>query len=92
MTLTAAWQARFEQSGLDPEPRIDVPVDPRIVAELTARIPDFSRAYEPDGLAPSEFDGFGATARTLRAFIASYHDLLATVRDVMLPNPDVRAA
>jgi hypothetical protein len=40
---------------------------------------------------PSEFDAYGATARTLRAFIGSYHDLLATVRDIVLPNPDLRA-
>lgn len=88
MTLTPSWQARFDQSGIEPTPRIDVPVDPAIVGELLARIPDFSRAYEPDGLAPAEFDGYGATARTLRAFIGSYHDLLATVRDIVLPDPD----
>ncbi len=92
MTLTPSWQERFERSGITPEPRIDVPVDPAIIAELTERIPDFARAYEPDGLAPSEFDGYGATARTLRAFIGSYHDLLGTVRDIMLPDPDKRAA
>jgi transaldolase len=90
MTLTRGWQDRFERSGIEPEPRIQVPVDPAIVAELMARIPDFGRAYEPDGLLPGEFDGYGATARTLRQFIASYHDLLATVRDIVLPNPDVR--
>jgi transaldolase len=90
MTLTPAWQARFERSGIEPTPRIDVPVDPAILAELTSRIPDFARAYEPDGLLPFEFDGYGATARTLRAFIASYHDLLAAVRDIVLPDPDQR--
>jgi transaldolase len=90
MTLTPAWQARFERSGIEPTPRIDVPVDPAILAELTSRIPDFARAYEPDGLLASEFDGYGATARTLRAFIASYHDLLAAVRDIVLPDPDQR--
>ena len=36
-----------------------------------------------------EFDSFGPTVRTLRAFIGSYQDLVATVRDFMLPNPDV---
>ncbi len=92
MTLTASWQARFERSGLVPEPRIDVPVDPAIIADLRARIPDFARAYEPDGLASSEFDGFGATVRTLRAFIASYHDLLGAIREIMLPDPDKRSA
>jgi len=91
MTLTRPWQDRFERSGIEPEPRIDIPVDPAIVAELEARIPDFGRAYEPDGLLPSEFDSYGATARTLRQFIASYHDLQATVRDIVLSNPDLRA-
>jgi hypothetical protein len=27
--------------------------------------------------------------RTLRGFIASYQDLVAQVRDLMLPNPDL---
>jgi transaldolase len=27
--------------------------------------------------------------RTLRGFIGSYHDLVALVRDFMLPNPDL---
>jgi transaldolase len=36
-----------------------------------------------------EFDSYGATVRTLRGFIASYQDLVATVRDFMLPDPDV---
>ena len=36
-----------------------------------------------------EFDSYGATVRTLRGFIASYQELVATVRDFMLPNPDV---
>jgi transaldolase len=92
MTLTPGWQARFERSGITARPRIDQPVDPAILADLMTRIPDFGRAYEPDALAIDEFDAYGATARTLRAFIASYHDLLGTVRDIVLPNPDQRAA
>jgi transaldolase len=92
MTITPSWQARFEASGIVPEPRMQLPVDPAILAELTRRIPDFGRAYEPDGLLPAEFDTYGATARTLRAFIGSYHDLQAAVRDIVLPNPDIRAS
>ena len=67
-------------------------MDPHLVDDLLTRVPDFRRAYEPDGLAPDEFASYGATARTLRSFIAGYHDLLATVRDIMLPNPDVASA
>ena len=36
-----------------------------------------------------EFDTYGATVRTLRSFIASFHDLVALIRDFMLPNPDI---
>ncbi len=90
MTMPHAWQVRFNASGIVPEPRMDVPVDPRLVDDLLARIPDFARAYEPGGMTPAEFEGYGAVARTLRAFIASYHDLQAAIRDLVLPNPDVR--
>ena len=92
MTLTPSWQRRFERSGIVPEPQIDQPVNPAILDELRERIPDFTRAYEPLGLETSQFDTFGATVRTLRAFIGSYHDLLATIRDITLPDPDRRVA
>ena len=91
MTMPHAWQVRFNNSGIDPVVRIDVPVDQAIVDDLLRRVPDFARAYEPDGLSPDEFETFGAAARTLRAFVAGYHDLQAVVRDIVLPNPDVRA-
>ncbi len=92
LTMPHAWQVRFNKSGIAPAPRMDVPVDPAIVEELRRRIPDFPRAYEPAGLRPSEFDGYGASVRTLRQFIKAYHDLVGAVRDIVLPNPDVHAA
>ncbi len=92
LTMTHAWQARFNASGIAPVPRIDEPVVPRLIAELESHLPDFRRAYAPDGLTPAEFDTFGATVRTLRSFIASYHDLAGAVRDIVLPDPDVRVA
>jgi transaldolase len=91
LTMPYAWQVRFNESGIDPVERIDVPVDPRLVDDLLERVPDFRTSYEPDGLQVAEFASFGATRRTLRIFIAGYHDLQATVRDIMLPNPDVAA-
>jgi len=68
---------------------MDEPVDERIVSELYERFPDFRRAYDADGMTVDEFDAYGATVRTLRAFIGSYQELVATIRDVMLPDPDV---
>jgi transaldolase len=91
ITLPSSWQKRFNASSVEVRPRIDDPVDPAILDELRTRFPDFVRAYEPDGLARAEFDAFPPTARTLRAFIASYHELLHQVTDAMIPNPDVRA-
>jgi transaldolase len=92
LTMPHAWQVRFNASGITPKDRIEVPVDPAIVAELRERIPDFARAYEPDGLSLDEFGTYGATARTLRAFIKSYHDLVGAIRDIVLPDPDLRPA
>lgn len=91
ITMPSSWQRRFNASSVEVRPRMDDPVDPAIVAELAAHYPDFVRVYEPDGLALEDFDAFPPTARTLRAFIASYHELLQVVTDAMIPNPDVRA-
>jgi transaldolase len=91
LTIPYPWQVRFNASGITPTPRMDVPVDPRLIGELSSRISDFRRAYEPDGLRPEEFVTFGATARTLRGFIKSYHDLIGVIRDTVLPDPDTRS-
>ena len=92
LTMPHPWQVRFGQSGIQPVDRIDVPVAPALVDDLLERIPDFARAYEPDGLVTEEFDAYGATARTLRGFIKSYHDLVGAIRDEILPDPDLRPA
>jgi transaldolase len=90
ITLPAAWQRRFNASSVEVRPRMDDPIDPGILDELRSRFPDFVRAYEPDGLTPDEFDGFAPSARTLRAFVGSYHDLLHQVMDALVPNPDLK--
>jgi transaldolase len=92
LTLPYAWQVRFNKSGIVPVARMDVPVDPAMIDDLYERIPDFRRAYDPDGMTPAEFESFGASARTLRAFVKSYHDLQGAIRDLVLPDPDVRHA
>jgi transaldolase len=91
LTMPFAWQQKFDALGIDPEPRIDEPVDAAIVSELL-EIPDFQRAYEPDGMTVDQFESFGPSARTLRAFIKSYHDLQGAIRDVYLPDPDAKPA
>lgn len=83
LTLPSAWQKRFNASDVEVRARIDDPVDPALLAELR-RLPDFVHAFEPDGLAVEEFDAWGPTRKTLRAFIGSYHDLLHLVTEAQL--------
>ena len=90
LTIPYSWQRLFNDSDIEVVPRMDDPVPETIVNELYRRFPDFRRAYDVDGMSPEEFDSYGAASRTLRGFIASYHDLVAVIRDFMLPNPDVK--
>ena len=89
LTMPHEWQVKFNQSGVKPVARMHEPVKAEIVDALYSKIPDFRRAYDEGGLSAAEFDGYGATVRTLRSFIAAWHDLVAVMRDFMLPSPDV---
>jgi len=80
------WQQLINNSGYKAVSCIDVPVAPEIMKTLQS-IPEFVRAYEPDGMTPEEFDTFGATVRTLRGFLQADADLDALVRDVIMPQP-----
>ncbi len=82
------WQVRLNASDVAVVPRIDKPVDPVIVEELSRKFADFRRAYTEGGLSVEEFDSFAPTRRTLRQFITACHELDGLVRDFMLPNPD----
>jgi transaldolase len=88
LTIPYKWQRLFNASDIEVKPRFDDPVPEQALEELRTRVPDFVRAYEPDGMTIDEFDDYGATRRTLRGFIASYQDLVATIRGFMLPDPD----
>jgi transaldolase len=83
-----SWQVRYNASDIEAIPRMDKPVDPAIVRELTAKFPDFARANSENGISIDDFDTFGCTRRTLRQFLAAGADLNAVIRDFMVPNPD----
>lgn len=89
LTIPFEWQLKINASDIEVKERMSSPVDPTIVDTLYAKIPDFRRAYDENGLTLQEFDTFGATVRTLRTFISSTHDLMGILRDFMLPNPDL---
>jgi transaldolase len=90
LTIPYEWQLKINASDIEVRERMSNPVEPQIVAALYEKIFDFRRAYDEDGMIPEEFDSFGATVRTLRAFIAATHELMGIVREnFMLPNPDL---
>jgi transaldolase len=89
VTLTHQWQKRFNASDVEVIPRIDNPVDQRIIEELSRKFMDFRRAYEEKGMTMNEFDQFAATRRTLRQFIRGYENFVKIIRDFMIPNPDL---
>lgn len=88
VSLPYEWQLKVNASDIEVSERMSAPVEPQIVHEIYEKIPDFRRAYDEQGMTIEAFDTYGATVRTLRGFIASVHDLVAEVRDFMLPNPD----
>jgi len=85
-----AWQRRYNASDIDVISRIDTPVSGGIVEDLLKRFTDFRRAYMEEGLSIDEFDTFGSTRRTLRQFSGACTDLAVLIREVMLPNPDLK--
>jgi transaldolase len=89
LSMPYEWQLKINTSEIEVKSRMEISVDPKIIDTLLAKFVDFRKAYNENGLLPAEFDGYGATVRTLRTFISSTHELMGVVRDFMLPNPDV---
>ncbi len=91
MTIPFGWQKLFNASAVEVKDRWNDPVPEAYVAEMMERCPEFVKAHEPDGLSIDEFADYGATARTLRAFVASYWELVAMIDELMIPNPDKKS-
>lgn len=61
--------------------RIDERIDAAMVAELKERLPDYARAYEPDGMKPREFYDFGGVELFRSSFMKGWKALLALVAE-----------
>jgi transaldolase len=79
MSIAPAFQSSFVTKDLPREQRIDQPI-PAGAIERLSQLPEFVRAYEPDGMSPSEFVGFGATQRTLSQFVEAGWKLMENYR------------
>jgi transaldolase len=61
-------QAQLLEPGVPRELRIDRPIAKEVIQRLLT-IPEFVKAYEPDGMAPEDFITYGPTQRTLAQFL-----------------------
>lgn len=77
MSVAPAFQEIFVTRDFPREERIDRSVPADVIDRLRT-MPEFVRAYEPDGMAEEEFVSFGATQRTLSQFCESGWKLLET--------------
>jgi transaldolase len=90
LTIPPDWQKKYNASDVEVKNRINNEVDPKIIAELQTKFPDFNKAYNENGMKAEEFEHFGATRRTLLSFIESYANLLNLIRHIMILDPDLK--
>jgi transaldolase len=67
MSIHPAYQEAFLTNDFAREPRIDSAIAADVLGRLR-ELPEFVRAYEPDGMTPAEFIEYGLTQRTLSQF------------------------
>jgi transaldolase len=61
--------------------RIGAAVDPALVAELYAKLPDFARAYDVDGMKPGEYYDFGGVELFRNSFLKGWRLLLEFIAE-----------
>jgi transaldolase len=79
MSIFPTIQEMLLSPDLPQQERIDVGIPADVIKRLS-QIPDFVRAYEPDGMKPTEFVTYGVTQRTLSQFIESGWKLMENFR------------
>lgn len=77
MSIHPKYQAKLLEPGIAQELRIDEDVPQDVIERLKA-MPEFVKAYEPDGMKPSEFISFGVAQKTLSQFcVAGWNKILS---------------
>jgi transaldolase len=79
MSIAPNIQAQLLAPGVPREQRIDRPVPADVIRRLQT-LPEFVKAYEPDGMAPEEFITFGPTQRTLAQFCDAGWGLIESLK------------
>ncbi len=75
MSIHPRYQAILLEPGMPCQERFQIPLDGEAIRRLQT-MPEFIRAYQPDGMRPEEFIGYGATQKTLAQFVEAGWALL----------------
>ena len=75
MSIAPKYQDMLLRENVPREKRIHREIAPDAVERLS-RMPEFQRAYEPEGMAPKDFIAYGLTQRTLSQFFEAGWSLL----------------
>jgi transaldolase len=67
MSIAPPYQEMLLSEELPHAERIDAEIESDVIERLSA-LPEFVRAYEPDGMKPEEFIAYGVTQKTLAQF------------------------
>jgi transaldolase len=79
MSIAPGPQEWFVTQDWPREERVDRDIDAGVVARLST-MPEFLKAYEPDGMKPEEFISYGLTQRTLCQFVEAGWKPLEDIR------------
>jgi transaldolase len=75
MSIHPTCQAALLEGSVQRALRVDEPVPAGVLANLE-RVPEFAKAYEPEGLSEKQMVSYGVTQRTVSQFIESGWKLL----------------
>ena len=84
MHITINWKGTADKL-IETDPpvvyRMETPAPQYVIDELLEKVPDFRKAYREDGLAISDFEGFGPVALFRSMFLKGWENLLKTIKE-----------
>ena len=83
LTIPYAWQVKYNNSTYDVHSRIDDTIPSEMLNKLLD-LPEFVKAYSPNGLSMDQFEHYGAFTKTINSFLAGYDELCQLIRKYMV--------
>jgi transaldolase len=82
LSVTINWKGSADELIKTNPPvvsRIEALASPTVVERLKAELPDYSKAYDENGMEPAEFFDYGGVALFRNAFVKSWRELIAQI-------------